>query len=190
MLKAFCKWILYKQMGYRFEETVKRPRKYIIALAPHTSNWDFIMALLFMGAEDFQCGFMMKKEWFFWPLGPIFKKMGGIPVYREKNRSVTDIIAQQAREVDDFHLCITPEGTRRWQPEWKKGFYYIALKAEIPILLYGLDYKRRLIQCTKMVIPTGDFDRDIVEIKKYFIGFTGKYADKFTTGIEEEASDE
>jgi 1-acyl-sn-glycerol-3-phosphate acyltransferase len=126
---------------------------------------------------------MMKKEWFFWPLGPIFKRMGGIPVYREKNRSVTDVLAQQAREADEFRLCITPEGTRRRQPEWKKGFYYIALKAELPILLYGLDYKRRLIQCTKQVIPDGDFDKQIVEIKQYFEGFQGKYPEKFTTGL-------
>ena len=184
MIQAFCRWLLYSRMGYRFEETVKRPRKYIIALAPHTSNWDFIMALLFMGAEKFQCGFMMKKEWFFWPLGPIFRSMGGIPVYREKNRSVTDVLGQQAREASDFHLCITPEGTRRLQPEWKKGFYYIALKGELPILLYGLDYKRRLIRCTKQVIPTGDYDTQIVEIKQYFEGFQGKYPEKFTTGLK------
>ena len=187
MVRAFCRWLLYRQMGYRFEETVERPRKYIIALAPHTSNWDFIMALLFMGAESFQCGFMMKKEWFFWPLGPIFRSMGGIPVYREKNRSVTDILGQQAREADEFRLCITPEGTRRRQPEWKKGFYYIALKGELPILLYGLDFKRRLIRCTKQVIPNGDYDTQIKEIKQYFEGFQGYHPDQFTTGLESEA---
>ena len=184
MIQSLCRWLLYKRMGYRFEETVKRPRKYIIALAPHTSNWDFIVALLFMGAEKFQCGFMMKKEWFFWPLGPIFRHMGGIPVYRDKNHSVTDILAQKAREAEDFHLCITPEGTRRLQPEWKRGFYYIALKAELPILLYGLDYKRRLIQCTKQVVPTGDIEREMIEINQYLDGFQGKHADKFTTGLE------
>jgi len=167
-------------MGYRFVETVTRPQKYIIALAPHTSNWDFIMGLLFSGAEGFQCGFMMKKEWFFWPMGYVMRALGGIPVYREKNQSVTDIVAKQAREAREFHLCITPEGTRRRQPEWKKGFYYIALKANLPILLYGLDYKRRLIQCTKQVIPDGNFDEQMVEIKQYFKDFQGKYPEKFT----------
>lgn len=183
MVRKFCRWLLYRRMGYRFEETVKRPKKYIIALAPHTSNWDFIMAVLFMGAESFRCGFMMKKEWFFWPLGPLFRRMGGIPVYRDKHHSVTDILAQQAREAEEFHLCITPEGTRRLQPEWKKGFYYIALKAELPILLYGLDYKRRLIRCTKQVIPNGDIDTQLTEIKHYFEGFSGKHPEKFTTGL-------
>ena len=183
MIQTICRWVLYSWLGYRFEETVSRPRKYIIALAPHTSNWDFIMAVLFMGAENFQCGFMMKKEWFFWPLGILFRRMGGIPVYRKKNLSVTDVISKQELEADDFHLCITPEGTRRLQPEWKKGFYYIALKAHLPILLYGLDYKRRLIQCTKQIIPTGDVENEMVEIKRYFEGFYGKYPEKFTTGL-------
>ena len=183
MWSYFCRWMLYKCKGFRFEESVKRPKKYIIALAPHTSNWDFILAVLFMGAERFQCGFMMKKEWFFWPLGQILRRMGGIPVYRDKHHSVTDILAKQARESEEFHLCITPEGTRSRQAEWKRGFYYIALKADLPILLYGIDYKRRLIQCTKQIIPTGDVDAQMYEIKAYFAPFTGKHSDRFTTGL-------
>ena len=182
-MRKLCRWILYRRYGFRLEETVERPRKYVIALAPHTSNWDFIIGVLFMYAEGFRCNFMMKKFWFFWPLGYLMKALGGIPVYREKNRHVTDIIAQAAREREEFHLCITPEGTRRCQPEWRKGFYYIALKAEIPILLYGLDYKRRLISCTKQIIPNGDFETQMKEIKQYFVPFQGKYPDQFTTGL-------
>ena len=183
MIQGFCRWVLYRCMGFRFEETVERPDKYIIALAPHTSNWDFIIGVLFMNAEGFKCGFMMKKFWFFWPLGPIFRRMGGIPVYRERNRSVTDMVAQQIRESKEFHLCITPEGTRSRQPEWRRGFYYIALKAEVPILLYGLDYQRKYIACKKMVIPTGDVENQMREIKEYFEPFAGKYPEKFTTGL-------
>jgi 1-acyl-sn-glycerol-3-phosphate acyltransferase len=81
-----------------------------------------------------------------------------------------------------FHLCITPEGTRSLNPEWKKGFYYIALKAKIPIILYGVDYKKKLIQCTKSIIPTGDFDKEMREIKLYFKDFQGKKPELFTTG--------
>ena len=179
MLTSFCRWLLYKRLGYRFEETVKRPRKYIIALAPHTSNWDFIMALLFMGAENFQCGFMMKKEWFFWPLGILMRKLGGIPVYRNKKQGMTDIAAQKALEMDTFRLCITPEGTRKPTAEWKRGFYYIALKANLPILLYGLDYERKLVKCTRTFLPTGNVENDMAEIKAYFKEFTGRHPEKF-----------
>ena len=96
-----------------------------------------------MRAEGFKINFMMKKEWFFWPLGIFFRHIGGIPVWRTKHTSMTDNLATTAKKEKNFKLCITPEGTRSLNPEWKKGFYYIAMKAEIPILLYGVDYKER-----------------------------------------------
>jgi 1-acyl-sn-glycerol-3-phosphate acyltransferase len=110
--------------------------------------------------------------------------MGGIPVARTKKQSLTEQLAEKAKNMDKFCLCITPEGTRQRTTEWKRGFYYIALKAGIPILLYGVDYKRKLIQCTKMVMPTGDFDNEIIEIKQYYKDFIGKKPENFTIDNE------
>ena len=124
----------------------------------------------------------MKKEWFFWPLGILFRHLGGIPVYRQKHTSMTDAMAETARRSEHFLLCITPEGTRSRVEEWKKGFYFIALKAQLPILLYGLDYERKLIQCTKTVIPSGDLEADMRTIKLYFKDFKGKHPENFTIG--------
>ena len=126
--------------------------------------------------------FLMKKEWFFFPLGILFKKLGGIPVYRQKHTSMTDSMAETAKAAREFHLCITPEGTRSPNPDWKKGFYFIAQKAGIPILLYGVDYKKKHIQCTKTIIPTGDLEADMREIKLYFKDFKGKKPENFTIG--------
>ncbi len=182
MFKSFCRWLLYKRMGWTTEVTEPHPDKYIICLAPHTTNWDFIIGQLYLGAEGFRSNFLMKKEWFFWPLGPLFKKIGGIPVYRSKSCSMTDNLAQTAKDAKEFHLCVTPEGTRKANPDWKKGFYYIAHKAGIPILLYGIDYKRKHIQCTKTVIPNGNIDSQMREIKLYFKDFTGKKPENFTIG--------
>ena len=185
MLKAFCKWLLYKKRGWTLDVTEDHPDKFIICLAPHTSNWDFFLGLLYSRAEGMQCNFMMKKEWFFWPLGPLFKKLGGIPVHRQKHTSMTDAMAESAKAAKMFHLCITPEGTRSKNPDWKKGFYFIALKAGLPILLYGVDYEKRLIQCTKTVIPSGDVEKDMREIKNYFKDFRGKIPNNFTIGDED-----
>ena len=182
MVKAFCKWLLYKKWGWTLNITEDHPDKFIICLAPHTSNWDFILGLLYSRAEGMECNFMMKKEWFFWPLGPIFKKLGGIPVHRQKHTSMTDAIAESAKAAKIYHLCITPEGTRSPNPDWKKGFYFIALKAGLPILLYGIDYQKRLIQCTKTIIPSGDIDNDMRDIKLYFKDFRGKIPNNFTIG--------
>ena len=182
MIKELCNWLLYKKMGWTAEVTQDHPDKFIICLAPHTSNWDFLIGQLYIRALGMKSNFLMKKEWFFWPMGTVFKKMGGIPVYRQKHTSMTDSMAETAKAADIFHLCITPEGTRSKNPDWKKGFYFIALKAGLPILLYGIDYEKRHIQCTKTIIPTGNLEKDMREIKLYFKDFKGKKPENFTIG--------
>ena len=182
MWKSFCRWLLYKQLGWSIDVTQEHPSKYIICLAPHTSNWDFLIGQLYNGAEGVKSNFLMKKEWFFWPLDPIFRSLGGIPVFRSKKTSMTDNLAEAARKAERFMLCITPEGTRSPNPEWKRGFYYIAQKAEIPILLYGVDYEQKLIRCTKTIVPNGDIDTQMRDIKLYFKDFKGKKPENFTIG--------
>ena len=182
MWKSFCRWLLYKQLGWSIDVTQEHPSKYIICLAPHTSNWDFLIGQLYNGAEGLKSNFLMKKEWFFWPLGPIFRSLGGIPVFLSKKTSMTDNLAEAARKAERFMLCITPEGTRSPNPEWKRGFYYIAQKAEIPILLYGVDYEQKLIRCTKTIVPNGDIDTQMRDIKLYFKDFKGKKPENFTIG--------
>ena len=166
-------------MGWTKDITVAHPDKYIICLAPHTSNWDFILGQLYSCAEGLRINYLMKKEWFFWPLGPIFRKTGGIPVYRDKKTSMSDNLAETAKRSESFRLCITPEGTRSRNPDWRKGFYFIALKAGLPILLYGLDFDKKLIQCTKCIMPTGDVEKDMQEIKQYFADYKGKHPENF-----------
>ncbi len=182
MLQGFSKWILYDCMGWTKDVSVTLPAKSIICLAPHTSNWDFLIGQLYANAEGMHSNFLMKKEWFLWPLGALFRKMGGIPVWRDKHTSMTDRLGIYAQKADRFQLCITPEGTRSLNPDWKKGFYYIALKAQLPILLYGVDYEKKLIQCTKSIFPSGNLEQDMQEIKMYFKDFKGKHPEKFTIG--------
>lgn len=179
MIQGFCRWLLYKKLGWTKCVTVAHPDKFIICLAPHTSNWDFIIGQLYAQAEGFKINFLMKREWFFWPLGVIFKSLGGIPVWRSKHTSMTDNLAETAKTKDSFKLCITPEGTRSPNTEWKKGFYFIALKAEIPILLYGVDYEKKKIVCTDSFTPSGNIDEDMPKIKSYFKDFKGEKPENF-----------
>ena len=102
MWRKICNWLLYKKMGWTVKVTEDHPDKYIICLAPHTSNWDFILGLLYSRSIGMQCNFMMKKEWFFWPLGPIFRRLGGVPVYRQKKSSMTDAMAEAAKAAKSF----------------------------------------------------------------------------------------
>jgi len=179
MLQKLSKKILFGWLGFSENVTEPLPAKCVIALAPHTSNWDFIIGKLYSSAIGESNLFLMKKEWFFWPLGILMRRLGGIPVYRNKKMNITDSVAEQAKQADIFRICVTPEGTRKANADWKKGFYYIALKANIPILLYGLDFKTKTIVCTKKVIPNGDIENQLQEIKDYFRDFTGKHPEQF-----------
>lgn len=182
MIKKFCNWLLYSVLGWKKDITIVHPGKYVLCMAPHTSNWDFIIGLLYSRAEGMKINFLMKKEWFFWPLGGLFRHLGGIPVYRDKHTSLTDRLAKEAEKSDHFALCVTPEGTRSLNPDWKLGFYYIALKAGIPILLYAVDYKDKLVKCTKSVVPNGDVDHQLTEIKLYYKDIVARHPNKFTIG--------
>lgn len=122
----------------------------------------------------------MKKEWFFWPLGILLRKMGGIAVERSKHTSLTDQLAEKARQAQHFSLAVTPEGTRSIAKQWKRGFYFIALKANLPILLYAIDFPSKRIVCTKTIIPSGNVDSDMRIIMDYYRNFQGKYPEKFT----------
>ena len=180
MWKRFCNWLLYKRLGWEKRITEPHPDKYIICLAPHTSNWDFVVGQLYAVAEGLKINFLMKREWFFWPLGVLFRRIGGIPVWRDKHTSLTDNLAREALEAQSFKLCITPEGTRSANKDWKRGFLAIARKADLPVLLYGLDYERKLIECVHTITPSDDIDADMDAVKAYFKDFKGKHPEKFT----------
>lgn len=177
--QSICKFIYFKLLGWKAEVAVPDYDKCIICCAPHTSNWDLIMGKLFINAIERQSGFMMKKDWFFWPIGPIFKAIGGIPVERNKRTSLVQQIAKIAKESKKFHLAITPEGTRSANSKWKKGFYFIATTANIPIVLIGIDYKKKVISATHELTPTGDVEKDMITVKNYFTQFTGKHPKNF-----------
>ncbi len=105
--------------------------------------------------------------------------MGGIPVNRSKSMSLTEQIANVFKSKKQFHLAITPEGTRKANAEWKMGFYYIALAAEVPIMIASLNYGKKEIIFHDLFIPTGDAEKDLQIIKKYYVGAEAKHPENF-----------
>ena len=174
MIQTFAKWLLFNVLHWKEQVSVEHRDKCILVVAPHTSNWDFLLGELYYAAIGRKALFLMKREWFFWPLGILLKRIGGIPVDRRRHTSLTDYLAEMAGKRNHFELAITPEGTRKATDQWKLGFYFIALKAKLPILLFGINYKERCIVCTKEIWPSGDVDADMKIIKEYFAQFKGK----------------
>lgn len=180
--QAIYSFIYTKILGWKATVTVPVYDKCVICAAPHTSNLDLFIGKLFYGTIGHKTSFMMKKDWFFFPLGIFFKAAGGIPVDRSKKSSLVDQMVEQFASKKIFHLAITPEGTRKANPDWKKGFYFIAQKANVPIMLIGIDYEKKEIKAGKLITPSGNLEQDMKEIKQYFSMFKGKYPEKFATG--------
>ncbi len=178
-MKGISKFLFNKVMGWKVVNKYPNPNKCIIAIAPHTSNWDFIVGKLAYSSLGRTANFLIKKEWFVFPFNLFFKNIGGIPVERSKKGSTTDILADEFAKHDRLQLAITPEGTRKPNGEWKRGFYYIALKAKVPIMMVGLDYGKKEAIFLGEFIPTGDYDSDIVKIKGYYKGMEGKHPENF-----------
>lgn len=168
--------------GWKTEITVPDFPKCIICVAPHTSNWDFIIGKLAYASVGRTAGFLMKSSWFFWPLGAIFRSIGGIPVERRKDGiSLTRVVAEKFSGCSRMQLAITPEGTRSRQPQWHTGFLHIAREAGVPIVLGVIDYQLKQVRVTEQFIPTGDVEKDLRAVKDYYKGTHGKYPEKFST---------
>ncbi len=174
---------ILKIFGWKIHCVVPQEKKFVVIQAPHTSNWDFIWGKLWNFTIDFRPQVLIKKELFFWPLGGILRAFGGVPVDRE-NRKVrkTDLLVEEFSQRDEFILAITPEGTRSISPNWKTGFYHIAVRAQVPILLGIIDYEKKELGTTYVFYPTGDFQKDFRKIREYYKDKGAKHPEKFTVG--------
>ena len=183
MKKKVFKFIFQKVLGWDAVFEVEIPNKCVITVAPHTSNWDLIIGKIFYAAYDSGASFMMKKEWFFFPLGYIFKAFGGVPVHRDKNTSLVDQMSAKFKERDKFHLAITPEGTRKPNPKWKKGFFYIAQAANVPIVVIGINYKKKTVVVGKIIEPKDKTIEEVMPlVKDFYKDFNGKIPANFDIG--------
>lgn len=169
-------------LGWTVTVTVPDYPKSIICVAPHTSNWDFIIGKLAYASVGRKAGFLMKESWFFWPLGPIFRAIGGVPVAR-KNKSVSLVeqLVERFRTSDRLTIAITPEGTRSRTAAWHSGFLRIARGADVPILLGAIDYPSRRVVIDTQFVPTPDIEADLRAVKRYYAPFRGLHPEKFTT---------
>jgi len=173
MGKIFYWWL--RMWGWKIDRsTPENINKAVIVVGPHTSNWDFVIGKMAFVYYKVNAKFLIKKELFFPPLGWLLRAMGGIPVDRKKNNNITEQAVKYFAENEKCYLVFTPEGTRSYNPNWKKGFYYIAQNAGVPIYIAYVDYKRKIGGFHSLFVPTGNADKDINYIKTILSEYTGK----------------
>jgi 1-acyl-sn-glycerol-3-phosphate acyltransferase len=170
-IARFIFWIIGWKIDPNPPENIK---KCVIAVGPHTSNWDFILGRLAFFQYGVQGKFLIKKELFFFPLGIFLKALGGIPVDRKKNSNMTDFAVNLFEKYESMYLVFTPEGTRKYNPNWKKGFYYISMKAKVPIYIAYVDFATKTGGFHSVFHPTGNAEEDITEIKRILSQYKGR----------------
>ena len=143
LLRPLGRWVL-RRMDWCSEGPFPDQPKLVIAIAPHSSAWDFIIGAAFLYVMGLRVAFIAKHTLFFWPLGGFMRWLGGIPVNRSQPEDLTDVMAAAFSKRGQLWLAITPEGTRTEGARFKSGFYRIARAAGVPILPVYFNYRRRV----------------------------------------------
>jgi len=149
-------------------------KQYVMIIAPHTSNWDFFVGIASRSILKLETKYAAKKELFRFPFGGLFKALGGFPVDRSKNNNFVDAVADLYKVHPVFSIAITPEGTRSYVPVWKTGFYYIAQKAGIPVVMVGFNYAKKEVAVEAPYYLTGNMEQDIEFMKNHYRKIPGK----------------
>ncbi len=179
MIGYWFGWLVSKITGWKFINKISPDiKKFVVIGAPHTSNWDAFYALSAIAYWKIKFKFLIKSELFFFPLGPILKALGGLPVNRAHKNNVVSQCVDYFNKADHLILGIAPEGTRSYNPNWKKGFYYIAETAQVPLVIGYMDYEKKEIVMDHVFQKTGDVDRDIQTIKAFYLDKKGKHPEK------------
>jgi 1-acyl-sn-glycerol-3-phosphate acyltransferase len=171
-------------MGWRVTGDIpKEVTKAVIVCAPHTSNWDFPLALASFQIRGLKLNYFMKKSWFFFPINYFFSATGGIPVDRSKSNGLIPAMITKMNESNRMIIAIPAEGTRSWVSSWKKGFYLIAKGANVPLIMGFVDFKRKEVGFSSPIYLTEDFEEDMKKIQIFFKGKTPRYPDKYNSQI-------
>ncbi len=172
---GLTRFVFSKLLGWRIEGSFDPAiKKSVVVVAPHTSWHDFYIGALARRILKTEINFVAKKELFKWPFGWYFRWMGGASLDRTPGQNKVEAIARIFEEKDEFRLAIAPEGTRKKVEKWKTGYYYIAQKANVPVIRVAFDYKNKVVAISDPFYTTGDIDVDTPRIRSFFTGVVGK----------------
>ena len=178
MKKTIATFVLNKLMGWQLVGELPDLKKYIVIGGSHTSNWDLLLSIcIFWIASKKQINIIAKKELFKFPLGILMRSLGLMPIERKKAQNQVDAIAEMYNNREEFIIALSPEGTRKKVDRLKSGFYHIALKANLPVVVINVNGKTKSLIIQEPYINTGDQDTDFKHYNNMFKSYTGMIAE-------------
>ncbi|MBI3502808.1 MAG: 1-acyl-sn-glycerol-3-phosphate acyltransferase [Bacteroidetes bacterium] len=180
MYKLIAK-LFFKLTGWKVRGGIPAGiKKCVLVAAPHTSSWDFIYGSFAWTLFGLKVNYLIKKEWFKFPMGIFFRSLGGLPVERSKHTNFVDAMVELVNSKKEIIVLITPEGTRKKVEKWKTGFYYLALKANIPIVLGKINYGTKTAFIGHSFMPSGNIEKDFEGIREFFRDVIPKNPENFS----------
>ncbi len=190
MFKQMCNW-WFKANSWQAVNAIpekKDPdeiRKYVIVAAPHTSNQDFFIGMGALDVMQLPARFTIKKEWMFFPVGNFLRYLGAIFIDRSANgmhhTSMVDVMVDILNNTkEDLAIVVTPEATRSRRDKWRTGFYHVAKKANVPILLGFIDYKNRRCGVKEILLPSDDMQADMKKVMEFYQTVHPKHPELFS----------
>jgi 1-acyl-sn-glycerol-3-phosphate acyltransferase len=170
--------LAFRLAGWRTEGALPESRRFVLIAAPHTSNWDAVIMLLAARIYELPLAWFVKDSWFRFPLGPLMRGLGGVPIDRSASHGVVEQAVAQLQESERLALAVPPEGTRGRSPHWKTGFYHIARGAGVPIVLGYLDYGRKVAGLGPAFVPTGDLEADFAVFREFYAKVQARFPEK------------
>jgi len=190
-MKKLLARLLLRLTGWRRGGAPPALPRYVLIAAPHTSNWDAVYLLAFGAVHGVEISWLMKQEHFRWPLGPLFRALGGIPVDRGARRDLVAHLAGQFAELERLVVVVPPEGTRRRAEYWKSGFFHIARQARVPIVCSFLDYERRVGGFGPVLDPMDGVVAVMDACRDFYADKRGRFPDQFgPVALLDEADEE
>ena len=178
-LIQFISYWFFKLLGWQFVGELPKEKHFLAIGGPHTSTWDFPVGMGLVFHHRLKISFLGKASLFEGLLGPLFRKLGGIPVDRSKNnKALVDQVIHEFKTRDKFILAMSPSGTRSYTSHWKSGFYKIALAANVPILLCFIDFKYKKAGIGTSYLLTGNVQEDMQFIRHFYSKINGKFPEK------------
>ena len=175
MKKRIYKWIFSNLMGWKIEGVFNQEiKKSVLMVMPHTSWHDFYVAIICRGAVGSEINWIGKKELFRFPFSYFFKYLGGTPLDRTGGLNKVESIAAIFETRETFRLGLSPEGTRKKVEVLKTGFYYIAIKANVPIIPVSINFEKKVVDFGNPFNPTGNIESDLQILNKHFVDAKGK----------------
>jgi 1-acyl-sn-glycerol-3-phosphate acyltransferase len=168
------RWIgrrVFEGLGWRLEGVFPAEGRLVVAVAPHTSNWDFVVCAALMLALDLRLSFLGKHSLFFWPMSILMRWLGGIPVDRSSARGVVGDTLSAFADRPQLVLALAPEGTRVAVTRFRTGFLQIAHGAGVPVLLVAIDNAARTIRILDRLRIGSDIEAERLRVEARFLPY-------------------